>query len=202
MAPRLATLLCALACASRATALSAARGDSSASAARAPVLFNAARADSAKSGVCQVSSGADAGAGSLRAALADPACTSIVIAPGTGACAAAASMPPALSHRIACLPAVIVLQTELNIVNNITISCGPAVVATTPISSDIWSSISGGGGGGGGGHVAPKCVLDGAGVTRIILVNDVSLVGLRLTLRGLTLRNGASLAGPGVQDGA
>jgi hypothetical protein len=99
MAPRLATLLCALACASRAMAQSAARGASSASSTRAPVLLSAARADAAKSGVCQVSSGADAGPGSLRAALADPSCTSIVIAPGTGACAAAASIPPALAHQ-------------------------------------------------------------------------------------------------------
>ena len=90
------------------------------------------------------------------------------------------------------------LQSELDVTSNVTISCGAAVLAATPISSDLWSSISGGGGGGGGGGgAAPKCVLDGAGVTRIILVGSTP-IGLRLTLRGLTFRNGTSLGVTGL----
>jgi hypothetical protein len=90
-----------------------------------------------------------------------------------------------------------VLQSELDVTNNVTVSCSPVVVATTPISSDIWSSISGGGGGGGGG----ACILDGAGVTRIIFFVGSPALGLRLTLRGLTFLNGAAL-GLGGLNGA
>lgn len=162
MAPRLPVLLCALACtALRAVAQSVARSQAAAS----------ARADSTTFGVCLVSSNADAGAGSLRAALADPSCTSIVIAAGT----------------------TIVLQSQLEITHSAVISCN-AAADSAPL--DLWNSI-----GGGGGQVLPKCIIDGAGATRLMYA-EVTSPGLRLTLKGLELRNGAALIASGLDDSA
>ena len=172
MAPhRLSALLCALVCsAAGALAQPAAREASTATASRAAELVPTARADAAASGgICRVSSSTDSGAGSLRAALADPGCTSVLIAAGT----------------------TIVLESQLDIVTSVVISCD---VGAAPF--DLWSSI-----GGGGASTPLKCVLDGARRTRIMYAETTS-PGLHLTLKGLTLRNGAALEAAGLGDSA
>ncbi len=186
MAPRRSLLLCALACTSlralaQSSGASVARG---ASAARAPALITtpttAARATTA---VCEVSSGADSGAGSLRAALADVDCDKIVIVHGT----------------------TIMLQSQLDIERSVHISCDKAV---HDVPFNVWDSVAGGehnkeastaaatttgalvlGAQGASG----KCIIESVGEKRLMYV-DESFVGLELSLTGLTLRNGAALA--------
>lgn len=115
-------LLCALACAATPAALAQSSTRDSASRAASSARADSATsgADSATSGVCQVSSSADAGAGSLRAALADPACTTIVIAAGT----------------------TVALRSQLVVDRSVAIACN---VAAAGGMSDMWSSMGGGG---------------------------------------------------------
>jgi hypothetical protein len=136
---------------------------------------------------CDVSSGADGGPGSLRAALADPSCDVITIRGGT----------------------TILLSSQLEVMRSVQIRCAPDGESGSGSSGSIFDSL-GGSARASSGDVAGvtasaaavtsgadagatgRCVIDGGGAVRLLLAPAAAPRGLTLTLVGLTLKNGAA----------